>query len=383
MKYRLSNGLLIVGMALCMIVTIHSFLLIGAIIDAVHAHEKYALTEAYHIGNSDIELVDVSEGNYYEKVPHNLTHVSFEALAGILASYPADYSVVVPVRIGNTANTCFVSVWLSPSKEKRKMKAETRSIASPTQYSGNILIGESWLPFVEEINGIAVMKLGGACFEVVGIYDGAATGGEDDTINLLYSSCSDTAKEMIDESFNSVRNKRVLEFRVYSDKRDDLPTLAEYSEKLKEISLDVETRYGKYSPEEIDQRKQESYFRLVKVFVGLLFVFSFVNLSALAGFLLAERYEELVVRKLYGCRWWGLVKTVGTDILKDSVISFVLAVLGEVVLQACTEDGYVGIRSLVLAGGGVIACVLLVSTVILIAFLRRYSRISIVSILKE
>ena len=73
MKYRLSNGLLIVGMALCMIVTIHSFLLIGAIIDAVHAHEKYALTEAYHIGNSDIELVDVSEGNYYEKVPHNLT----------------------------------------------------------------------------------------------------------------------------------------------------------------------------------------------------------------------------------------------------------------------------------------------------------------------
>ena len=115
----------------------------------------------------------------------------------------------------------------------------------------------------------------------------------------------------------------------------------------------------------------------------LLFVFSFVNLSALAGFLLAERYEELVVRKLYGCRWWGLVKTVGTDILKDSVISFVLAVLGEVVLQACTEDGYVGIRSLVLAGGGVIACVLLVSTVILIAFLRRYSRISIVSILKE
>ena len=183
-QYRRSekNGLLILGLVLCFVVTMHASSLLGVVYGSFSEAKQYAHRASFFIGNSDI----VDEGAS-EFVPFDRAKLDVREIERIVSSEAADYSLLIPLYVGNGLNPALVEVWFSDNKERKKMLIGTLDYSGATKYSGVVWVGEFWKPFIQEYGDERVIEIGRVPFEVVGIYDDSASGGMGETVNLLFS----------------------------------------------------------------------------------------------------------------------------------------------------------------------------------------------------
>ena len=374
MRYKLSNGLLILGLILCFAVTMHASALLGVVYGSIHEAKQYAHRASFFIGNSDI--IDEGESEF---VPFDRAKLDVREVARIASSEAADYSLLIPLYVGNGLNPSFVEVWFSDNKERRKMLTGRLDYSGATKYSGAVWVGEFWKPYIQECGDERVIEIGGVSFEVVGVYDDSASGGMGETVNLLFSSCNDEAVAMINQEFNEVHSKRLMELIAHTDASNEIPSVDVLSGRLSEISLDIIPADHYYDAD----AETEVYRRFVFAVNVLLYVFSAVNIILITNFFVVNRYRELVIRKIHGCRTRGLIRLIVGDLVRDEAIAMLCVVPVEIGLSIAGSPLSVSLDNFLLTVAVFVGSMALFSLLIIGRFLVYYSGISLAGAVKE
>ena len=96
-----------------------------------------------------------------------------------------------------------------------------------------------------------------------------------------------------------------------------------------------------------------------------------------------NRYRELVIRKIHGCRTWGLIRLIVSDLVRDEAIALLCVVPIEIGLSIAGSPLSVSFNNFLLTVAVFVGSMALFSLLIIGRFLVYYSGISLAGAVKE
>lgn len=318
LRYKYSEILLILGMILSCIVTVHIAGISANMWESMMLKNKYFFHYEYGIQHTDIVVKEATEDSL-SYTTGNLTPIPFQTMKELTGAVPEDVFVSFNMIIGQSSRTLPVSIYfktLNVLNVERRLNCDLeycRENGIPSVY-----IGKSVFDYTDERDYGYCLELDGIYAVVEGILKCENLAGYDETILLDYSSSGRDIQTALERSFNdslnSINEVKVLLCAKNQIADSELDGMAEdfYNKKMQ---LNVRDFYS------MDENLNKVYSLYEIGFTVLLYVFVIVNLFMVCNLWFYERRDELKVRKMCGMNDGECVRLYAKDLMRLFLIA--------------------------------------------------------------
>ena len=335
LRYKLSEVLMIIGIALGMIVSFHTFSIVSLFLPSQKS-TSFQNSRSYWVYSSDISKISNENGLLSYFTPNDIERINLDSLLGLLSNMPGHKEIAMLLPIGDSADDRRAIGVMEVSSRPHKLKSGTWEIEGTDGFAGLIWIGESWEPYVVKKGNCNVLLIDSLEYKIQGVLDNYLTGGIDETIIIFLPFCSKQAMASIENNINrNARSIGDIELSFYSDDDKGFPDVEKLKMGLAENGLATMNKFFAYHSEAEESR---ALHKPLVVVVFSIVVFSAINLFVVSSFYYTTRQSELSIRKVFGIRGRSLCRLLITDICKLFFYSLVCVFSVEGIMILCNSD---------------------------------------------
>lgn len=360
-RYKLSEILLIIGIALGIVITFHVFSIAFMMLSAGKT-ESYRSRSSYWIFSSEITDIERNGSMLQYIVPEETRDVFVKDIMNGLSGENAYREIAMPMPVGNTIDLRKVTGISEMSEYPLKLKKGSWEIAGNEGAEGIIWVGESWEPYFTAENGKSYLCIDSLKYHVTGVLDNTLTGGIDDTVIIYLPSCSTEAADSLNKWLTrGVRDIGDVEISFLYDSTEDAPDEEKLIQSLEAVGVSLMKNYSSYHSQGDDAKE---IFQPLLLLTLTLALFTVINLFVISSFYFSTRHAELCIRKVFGFQGKALLRMLLTELCGKFLVSLIVVIPIEVLLKAF--DSNLAIR---LSDGPMFVVVCVLSFAVLLIFL--------------
>lgn len=252
---------------------------------------------------------------------------------------------------------------------------ETLQLDYQTEYvkdgSNNVIIGESLLKHTSIIDGKRRIKIYDNDMYVVGVLENNMSGGVDNSLYILWDSCDDIVRESLKKHTQHIG----LSCKYLSQ--------GDISQSYNEINKQLEEEgYFSYimSAEELQEYQSYWYRAYNTIFLSIGLLFSVTNCFTVSYLWINGRRNEIAIKKAYGYSMGRLVADIYVDILKMSLVGFILTIVVKLIQSLVIENSFEGVLWILKAAFVCIGMIIVafITTLYLINYVKKVTPATII-----
>ena len=370
LRYKTPEILMILGVVLCIVVTIHAAALVDNMAAASYS-EKYRYEAAFTVFHSEMEIEEDGEGSYSRLVPDNLTPIDIDAVAKCAEESGFDIKLILNIHVGRNISSAPVEVRFGEFSHRERLADGNY----PSEKVLNkVYISQSVLPYTEQKDKKDFLSLNGRSAEVAGVFEPVGSWDNENKVVIYYEECGEELKTAINSALLELfYNAPMPSMILLSDKTDPSAGWEENVSDFEKANLSCRIDGNIYNA-----GKRDVFGSFSMIFTIILYVFSAANLSVLCSFWIRSRKKELLIRRIHGETNFRIICLFAKDFMKILIYALVFSIPVEMLLSLLWPDAKSSLHSIVITVAVFLLSLALFIVIVSAVVTAAYRKISLV-----